>query len=62
MDNAIEALKKSRNALAAANVGTEKARYGPEGISSVRRVLEFNFHDVEGLLQLVRLALEAICP
>ncbi|XXG54190.1 hypothetical protein AAC387_Pa03g2137 [Persea americana] len=62
MDNAIEALKKSRNALAAANVGTEKARYGPEGISSVGRVLEFNFHDVEGLLQLVRLALEAISP
>lgn len=62
MDNAIEALKKSRNALAAANVGAEMARYGPEGILSVRRVLEFNFHDVEGLLQLVRLALEAISP
>lgn len=60
MDSAIEALKKSQNALATANVGAEEARYGLEGILPVRTVLEFNFHDVEGLLRLVLLALEAI--
>eukprot|EP00262_Sarcandra_glabra_P014497 TRINITY_DN4257_c0_g2_i1.p1 TRINITY_DN4257_c0_g2~~TRINITY_DN4257_c0_g2_i1.p1 ORF type:complete len:303 (+),score=52.46 TRINITY_DN4257_c0_g2_i1:60-911(+) len=58
--SAIEALRKSQNAFSAANVSSEEARYGIDSISSVRRVLDFNYHDVEGLLRLVRLAMEAI--
>ncbi|KAF8392615.1 hypothetical protein HHK36_022962 [Tetracentron sinense] len=55
---AMEASRNSQIAFAAANVSLE-ARYG-EGISSVKRVLDFNFQDVEGLLRLVRLAMDAI--
>ncbi|XP_077240735.1 cysteine-tryptophan domain-containing zinc finger protein 7-like [Tasmannia lanceolata] len=56
--SAMEALRKSQNAFAAASL--EEAHYGTEGLSTVRRVLDFNFHDVEGLLRLVRLAMEVI--
>ncbi|XP_058082788.1 cysteine-tryptophan domain-containing zinc finger protein 7-like isoform X2 [Magnolia sinica] len=60
VDLAMEALRRWQNAFASANVGTEESRYGLEGISSVKRVLDFSFHDVMGLLRLVRLATEAI--
>ncbi|OVA15012.1 zinc finger protein [Macleaya cordata] len=56
---AMEASRKSQNAFAAANVSMEEARH-QEGISSIKRALDFNFHDVQGLLRLVRLAMEAI--
>ncbi|KAF8394535.1 hypothetical protein HHK36_020746 [Tetracentron sinense] len=49
---AMEASRKSQNAFAVANSSLEEARHG-EGISSVKRVLDFNFQDVEGLLRLV---------
>ncbi|OVA04331.1 zinc finger protein [Macleaya cordata] len=53
---AMEASRKSQNALAAANAGPEDA----EGIASVKTVIDFTFHDVDGLLRLVRLAIEAV--
>ncbi|GMH25996.1 hypothetical protein Nepgr_027839 [Nepenthes gracilis] len=56
---AMEASRKSRLAFAAANMGAEQAHL-KEGISSTKRALDFNFHDVESLLRLVRLAMEAI--
>ncbi|GAB4829866.1 hypothetical protein Ancab_019512 [Ancistrocladus abbreviatus] len=56
---AMEASRKSRLAFAAANASAEQARL-KEGTSSIKRALDFNFHDVEGLLRLVRLAMEAI--
>lgn len=56
---AMEASRKSRNAFAAANVNMAEAKHG-EGISSIKRALDFNFQDVDGLLRLVRLAMEAI--
>jgi hypothetical protein len=31
-----------------------------EGISSIKKVLDMGFHDVEGLLQLVRFAIESL--
>lgn len=61
MNSAMEASRKSQQAFAAARVGLKKARYSPEDISSVRDVLDFNFHEVERLIRLVRLAMEAIC-
>ncbi|KAK9945607.1 hypothetical protein M0R45_011115 [Rubus argutus] len=58
VNNAMEASKKSRLAFAAADTNTGEAKYS-EGISSIKRALDFNFQDVEGLLRLVRLAMEA---
>ena len=56
---AMEASRKSRFAFSAANTGVEDAQRR-EGIASVKRALDFNFQDMEGLLRLVRLAMEAI--
>lgn len=56
---AMEAARKSRIAFAAATTNAGDAK-NSEGISSIKRALDFNFHDVEGLLRLVRLAMDAI--
>lgn len=56
---AMEASRKSRIAFAAANVSLGETKNG-ESISSIKRALDFNFHDVEGLLRLVKLAMETI--
>lgn len=53
-----EASRKCQNAFAAASASSEESQC--EGISSVRRAIEYNFYDVQGLLRLVRLAMEAI--
>ncbi|GFY92836.1 CW-type zinc finger [Actinidia rufa] len=58
-DSAMEASRKSRIAFTSANRRVEDERF-KEGITSVKRALDFSFLDVEGLLWLVRLALEAI--
>ncbi|XP_031496674.1 cysteine-tryptophan domain-containing zinc finger protein 7-like [Nymphaea colorata] len=57
---AMDALRRSHNALSIANGSSGFARCGPEGISSARKVVDFNFHDVEGFLNLVRHAMEEI--
>ncbi|KAF3795760.1 hypothetical protein EJ110_NYTH04468 [Nymphaea thermarum] len=51
---AMDALRRSHNALSIANGSSGFARCGPEGISSARKVVDFNFHDVEGFLNLGR--------
>ncbi|XP_050203543.1 cysteine-tryptophan domain-containing zinc finger protein 7-like [Mercurialis annua] len=58
---AMEASRKSRSAFAAANISLGESQ-NTDGISSVKTALDFNFQDVEGLLRLVRLAIEAISP
>ncbi|ONK55163.1 uncharacterized protein A4U43_UnF6900 [Asparagus officinalis] len=55
---AFDATRRSQNAIAVASANLEKD--GVDGISSVRKVLDFNFHNVEELLRLVRLAMELI--
>ncbi|XP_009391580.3 cysteine-tryptophan domain-containing zinc finger protein 7-like [Musa acuminata AAA Group] len=55
---AFEATRKSEAAFAAASVSPGKDRTGC--LSSVRKVLDFNFHNVEELLRFVRLSLESI--
>ncbi|XP_010259693.1 PREDICTED: uncharacterized protein LOC104599025 [Nelumbo nucifera] len=57
--SAMEASRKAQNAFAAASVHGEEGQY-VEAISSVKRVLDFSFHDVEGFLRLVRVSMEAI--
>lgn len=56
---AMEASRKSRIAFAAANASSG-GTINKEGISCIKTALDFNFQDVEGLLALVRIAMEAI--
>ncbi|XP_047157302.1 cysteine-tryptophan domain-containing zinc finger protein 3-like [Vigna umbellata] len=56
---AMEASRKSRNAFAAANSSLGVGK-NTDGISSIKKALDFSFQDVEGLLRLVRVAVEAI--
>ncbi|KAF3962416.1 hypothetical protein CMV_013055, partial [Castanea mollissima] len=56
---AMEASRKSQISFAAANVVLAKTR-NEEVISSIKRTLDFNFHDVEELLRLVHLAMKAL--
>ncbi|KAE8686123.1 hypothetical protein F3Y22_tig00111084pilonHSYRG00018 [Hibiscus syriacus] len=56
---AMEASRKSRATLAAASSSLEGAKSG-EAISSVKKALDFSFQDVEGVLRLIRVAMEAI--
>ncbi|WJX85051.1 hypothetical protein P8452_67558 [Trifolium repens] len=56
---AMEASRKSRNAFAAANASLAVGK-NADGITSIKKALDFSFQDVEGLLRLVRLAVEAI--
>ncbi|KAL5701162.1 hypothetical protein ACHQM5_026529 [Ranunculus cassubicifolius] len=60
VNSAMEASRKSQNAFAAASASLEESQI--EGICSVKRALDFNFYDVQGLLRLVKLAMEAITP
>ncbi|KAF8006595.1 hypothetical protein BT93_K0793 [Corymbia citriodora subsp. variegata] len=59
VNNAMEASKKSRAAFSSAKAAAGDAQ-SKEGISCIKKALDFNFQDVEGLLGLVRLATEAI--
>ncbi|GMJ01084.1 hypothetical protein HRI_003777600 [Hibiscus trionum] len=59
INNAMEASRKSRTTFAAAN-SSSRGTEGGEAISSVKKALDFNFLDVEGVLRLVRVAIEAI--
>ncbi|CAH9102869.1 unnamed protein product [Cuscuta europaea] len=56
---AMEASKNSRAAFAAANsrIGDEKSK---DGISHVKRAIDFSFQDMDGLLRLVCVAMEEI--
>lgn len=56
---AMEASRKSRIAFTAATSKLEEVKH-KEGISSVKKALDFNFQDVEGLLHMVQVAMEII--
>ncbi|KAH9618109.1 hypothetical protein KSS87_010332, partial [Heliosperma pusillum] len=56
---AMEASKRSQSAFAVANPVLSQAG-NEEGISSIKKVLDFSFHHVDGFLHLVRLAMEAL--
>ncbi|XP_010523929.1 PREDICTED: uncharacterized protein LOC104802158 [Tarenaya hassleriana] len=55
---AMDASRKSRVALTASIGNLGEVQQG-EGILSIKRALDYNFQDIEGLLRLVRLAMEA---
>lgn len=55
----MEASRKSRSTFAAANFNSGGAESG-EAITSVKKALDYNFQDLEGVLRLVRVAIEAL--
>ncbi|XP_078435346.1 CW-type Zinc Finger isoform X2 [Wolffia australiana] len=57
---AMEASRKSQNAFSAASACLEGSNYSPEGLASVKRVLDLSFHNVEGLLRLIRQSMDSI--
>ncbi|XP_040931858.1 cysteine-tryptophan domain-containing zinc finger protein 7 [Gossypium hirsutum] len=59
INHAMEASRKSRTTFLAASSNSKGAECG-KSISSVKKALDFNFLDVEGVLHLVRVAMEAI--
>ncbi|KAL1142927.1 hypothetical protein V6Z11_A11G128400 [Gossypium hirsutum] len=59
VNHAMEASRKSRSTFAAANFSSGGAESG-EAITSVKKALDYNFQDVEGVLRLVRVAMEAL--
>ncbi|KAB2016287.1 hypothetical protein ES319_D08G085900v1 [Gossypium barbadense] len=59
INHAMEASRKSRTTFLAASSNSKGAECG-KSISSVKKALDFNFLDVEGMLHLVRVAMEAI--
>ncbi|KAI8002833.1 MORC family CW-type zinc finger protein 3 [Camellia lanceoleosa] len=59
VNSAMDASRKSQDAFAAANVILEEAQ-NREVIISIKRVIDFSFQDIEELISLVRLAIEAI--
>eukprot|EP01018_Ginkgo_biloba_P033485 Gb_29110 [translate_table: standard] len=60
VNSAVEAFAKADNAFISAKANMDDANCGPEGILAIKRAVDFSFHDVDGLLHLVRLAMEAI--
>lgn len=56
---AMEASRRSQSAFTAANPVLAQAG-NEERLSCIKRVLDFSFHDVDGLLYLVRLAMDAL--
>ncbi|KAF5183170.1 Cw-type zinc-finger protein [Thalictrum thalictroides] len=55
-----KASKKCEKALAAATESCEESKLAA-GICLVQRVINFSFHDVDKLIHLVQLAMDAIC-
>uniref|UniRef100_A0A6P4AP26 uncharacterized protein LOC107433251 n=1 Tax=Ziziphus jujuba TaxID=326968 RepID=A0A6P4AP26_ZIZJJ len=56
---AMEASRKSQNAFAAAHINLEEAQ-NRDCIATLKSVMDFSFQDIEELIRLVRLAMEAI--
>ncbi|KAL1216567.1 Cysteine-tryptophan domain-containing zinc finger protein 3 [Cardamine amara subsp. amara] len=57
---AMDASRKAQIAFAAAKGKSFDTRYSSDGITSIKRALDFNFQDMEKLLHVVRLAMESI--
>lgn len=55
----MEASRKSQNAFAAAHINLEEAQ-NRDCIATLKSVMDFSFQDIEELIRLVRLAMEAI--
>lgn len=59
VSSGMEASKKSQNAFAVASINLEESQ-NRELITTLKKVIDFSFQDVEELVGLVQLAKEAI--
>ncbi|CAH2065827.1 unnamed protein product [Thlaspi arvense] len=57
---AMDASRKAQITLAAAKGKSSDTRYSSDGITSIKKALDFSFQDMEKLLHVVRLAMESI--
>ncbi|CAH2039070.1 unnamed protein product [Thlaspi arvense] len=57
---AMDASRKAQIALASAKGKSSDTRYSSDGITSIKKALDFSFQDMEKLLHVVRLAMESI--
>ncbi|KAF8112901.1 hypothetical protein N665_0058s0002 [Sinapis alba] len=57
---AMDASRKAQTAFAIAKGKSSDTRYSSNGITSIKRALDFDFQDMEKLLRVVRLAMESI--
>lgn len=59
MNLAMEAAAKSQNAFRAASVTSEETQHG-DCVSAIKKVVDFSFHDVEALIQMIELAMDVL--
>ncbi|XP_056859255.1 cysteine-tryptophan domain-containing zinc finger protein 7 isoform X1 [Raphanus sativus] len=57
---AMDASRKAQTAFAIANGKSSDTRYSSNGMTSIKRALDFDFQNMEKLLRVVRLAMESI--
>ncbi|KAG7547429.1 Zinc finger CW-type [Arabidopsis suecica] len=59
MNLAMEASAKSQNAFKAVTVTSEETKHG-DCISAIKKVVDFSFHDVEALVKMIEVAMDAL--
>ncbi|EFH44449.1 zinc ion binding protein [Arabidopsis lyrata subsp. lyrata] len=59
MNLAMEASAKSQNAFKAVTVTSEETKHG-DCISAIKKVVDFSFHDVEALVKMIEIAMDAL--
>lgn len=57
---AMDASRKAQTAFAVAKGKSSDTRYSSNGITCIKRALDFSFQDMEKLVHAVRLAMESI--
>lgn len=59
MNLAMEASAKSQNAFRAVTITLEETKHG-DCISAIKKVVDFSFHDVEALVKMIEVAMDAL--
>ncbi|CAH2078974.1 unnamed protein product [Thlaspi arvense] len=61
MNLAMEASAKSQDAFREASVTSEETQHG-DYVSAIKKVVDFSFHDVEALIQMIEVARDVLSP
>lgn len=60
MNLAMEASAKSQHALGAVTIVTSEETKHKDCVSAIKEVVDFSFHDVEALIQLIEVARDVL--
>lgn len=60
MNLAMEASAKSQQALGAVTVVTSEETLHKDCVSAIKKVVDFSFHDVEALIQMIEVARDVL--